>query len=108
VLLVLVINTVKVAKCVWLAEKIKFNSGRMRVITKSSLCNIEVALIGVLNKLRGFSASVYSFEPRSGVYGYFYNRKGDGGLGRSRICQPVQPMKLESNLTVAPSALSRV
>jgi hypothetical protein len=38
----------------------------MRIVTKRSLCNIEVAWIGVLNKLSGFSESVYSLNPGLG------------------------------------------
>jgi hypothetical protein len=43
----------------------KLNSGRMRII-KRSLCSVEVAFIRVLNKLSGFSASVYFLYPRLG------------------------------------------
>jgi len=39
----------------------------MRIVTKRSLCNTEVASIGVLNKLSGFFfASVYSLNPGLG------------------------------------------
>lgn len=60
-----IINTVKVAKCVgfWVVWKIRFNSGSMRIVTKRSLCNTEFASIGILNKLSGSSASVYSLNP---------------------------------------------
>lgn len=46
---------------------------QMQIVTKRSLWDHEVALIGVVNKLNRFSAFVYSLnEPLSGVCGYFY------------------------------------
>jgi hypothetical protein len=82
----------------------KLNSGRMKII-KRSLCNVEVALIRVLNKLSGFSASVYILYPRLGcgvIFIILLHRKGDDTLGKSRSCHPVHRMKFKSNRTVAP------
>jgi len=63
-----VVNTVKATKCVglWAVRKIRFNSGGTGIVTKRSLCYTEVAWIGVLNKLSGFSWSVYSLNPGLG------------------------------------------
>jgi hypothetical protein len=82
----------------------RLNPGRIKII-KRSLCNVEVALIPVLNKLSCFSASVYILYPRLGcgvIFITLLRRKGDDTLGKSRSCHPVHRMKFKSNRTVAP------
>jgi hypothetical protein len=82
----------------------KLNSGRIKII-KRSLCNVEVALIRVLNKLSGFSASVYISYPRLGcgvIFIILLRTRGDDTLGKNRSCHPVHRMKFKSNRTVAP------
>ena len=63
----------------------------MRIVTKRALCNIEVALIRVLNKLSGFSASVYSLNPVLGCRVIFITGRAMADLaGAESVSQYIQ------------------